>query len=191
MERIETSYREVLQRVRAHDPEFNPDKPVVPIDTETALALLPRDVPTAAVQYSVTPRRGLALVITVGGIEHIPLPDLDLRTASELVVRWYKGYYETWRIDGGLDGRACSAFMEPILDDLGRHAIWPVVERLAEQGIGRLILVPNRSLHVFPLHACRLENGKYLADVVEVIYAPVCRFCIAAPSGPVRVPTGF
>ena len=55
--RIESSYRDVMRRIRVHDPEFNPDEPVVPIDAETARSLLPRDVPTAIVHYTVTPRR--------------------------------------------------------------------------------------------------------------------------------------
>lgn len=160
----------MLRRLRVHDPEFNPDKPVVPIAAETARSLLPRDMPTAIVQYSLTPRRGLALVITEAGIEHIPLPELDVNQAIESANKWYQGYYGTCRIDGRLDGRAWSAWMAPILETLGRQAIRPVVERL--NGIRRLILVPNRALHVFPLHACPLGGGDLVSDAFEVVYAP-------------------
>jgi CHAT domain-containing protein len=45
-------------------------------------------------------------------------------------------------------------------------------EALAGRGIQRLVLVPNRALHVFPLHACTLSDGRYLADACEVVYTP-------------------
>ncbi len=187
VDRVEAAYRDVVRRVRVHDPEFNPDKPVVPVDADTALGLLPRDLPTAIVQYSVTPRRGLALVITEAGIEHVPLAGLDVSRVTQSVLKWYEGYYETCRIDGRLDSEAWSDFIASILQSLGRQVMQPVVERL--NGIRRLILVPNRALHVLPLHACSLDNGSLVGDTFEVVYAPVCRSSIAALNGPVRSPT--
>jgi hypothetical protein len=59
--------------------------------------------------------------------------------------------------------------------------VWPVIEKLAgqptcralkENGIGRLILAPNHALHLFPLHACLLADGRNLADACEVVYTP-------------------
>ena len=35
-----------------------------------------------------------------------------------------------------------------------------------------MILVPNRGLHIFPLHACPLEDGRVLSDAFEVLYTP-------------------
>ncbi len=167
---IRATYEDALRRVRVYDPEFNPDKPIVPIDADTARGLLPRDIPTAIVQYSLTLQRGLALVITETGIEHVPLPGLDNRQAFELVAKWYDGYYNTSRIDGRLDAPAWSGCVARILDILGRQAIWPAVKEL--RGISRLILVPNRALHVFPLHACPLGDGRLVGDCFEVVYTP-------------------
>jgi CHAT domain-containing protein len=38
--------------------------------------------------------------------------------------------------------------------------------------IRRLVLSPHRTLHVFPLHACRLADDQFLGDAFEVIYTP-------------------
>ncbi len=168
--RSEASYLEMLRRIHVCDSEFNPDRPVSPIDVEAVRRLIPRDIPTAVVQYTLTERRSLALVITDGNIEHVPLTDLDNTQALEIAITWYRGYHAICRIDGNLSGPAWSAYMEPILADLGRRAIQPVVERL--KGIQRLILVPHRVMRIFPLHVCYLTNNLYLCSEFEVSYAP-------------------
>src|SRR5262249_28624089 len=55
---------------------------------------------------------------------------------------------------------------------VAERAVEPVMGALAGKGIKRLILSPNRALHVFPLHACKLADGSYLADACEVVYTP-------------------
>jgi tetratricopeptide (TPR) repeat protein len=59
-----------------------------------------------------------------------------------------------------------------LLEPVAERAVRPVVAALAGRDIGRLILSPNRALHLFPLHACRLADGRYLADACEVVYTP-------------------
>jgi CHAT domain-containing protein len=59
-----------------------------------------------------------------------------------------------------------------LLEPVARRAVQPVVDALAGRGIQRLLLLPNQALHVFPLHACRLTDGRYLADAFEVVYTP-------------------
>jgi CHAT domain-containing protein len=170
--RVEQKQQTLLREVHAkYDPEFDPDQPVPPIDFEAVRRLLPADVASAIVQYTLTQERGLALVITRDDIQAVTLPDLNDRQAIDLALAWYKAYYA--RHDGpapGLHrwGEAIPALLEPV----ARRAVWPVVERLAGRGIGRLILCPNRALHLFPLHACRLSNGPYLAERFEVTYTP-------------------
>ena len=58
-----------LREIRRHDPEFNPDEPVPPIDCAAARSLLPTDVPTAIVQYTLTQERGIALVLTASDVQ--------------------------------------------------------------------------------------------------------------------------
>ena len=59
-----------------------------------------------------------------------------------------------------------------LLQPVAERAVWPVFHALDQRRIGRLIVSPNRALHIFPLHACRLHDGRYLADACEVIYNP-------------------
>jgi CHAT domain-containing protein len=124
----------------------------------------------AIVHYSLTERRAVALVISEEGINHVPLPDLDARRAFELVRKWYEAYFRTCRRGDRLDGPAWSRSMADILETIGHQAIRPVVKEL--KGIQRLILVPNRALHVFPLHACLLNDGRLVGDAFEVTYTP-------------------
>jgi hypothetical protein len=64
------------------------------------------------------------------------------------------------------------AALPVLLEPVAERVVWPVVQALAQRGIGRLILSPNRGLHVFPLHACHLAESRYLSDAFEVVYTP-------------------
>ncbi len=164
IEKLEQEEREKLQAIHKYDPEFDPDLPVPPIDFTAVQKLLPVDVPTAVVQYSLTAERGLALVVTRDGVEAVNLPKLSHREAIDLALAWYRAYYD----HRGRWDDAIPALLEPVAE----RAVRPVMERLAGRGIERLILSPNRALHLFPLHACRLADGRYLADACEVVYTP-------------------
>ena len=157
----------MLDRIRGeYDAHFDPDQPVAPIKWEAIGKLIPRDVPTAVVHYSLTGERGLALIVTRQGLEVVGLPELSDWQGMELAKAWYEGYYEARaerRWDESLPG---------LLEPAAQRAVRPVVQALEGRGIQRLILVPNRAMHLFPLHACRLADGRYLADAYEVIYTP-------------------
>jgi hypothetical protein len=85
VERLEAAHTALLQRIRTeHDPLFNPDQPVAPLPYAELCRLLPTDRATAAVLYCVTRERGLALVLTTGGIEAVALPELNTRQAFTL-----------------------------------------------------------------------------------------------------------
>src|SRR5205823_804248 len=64
------------------------------------------------------------------------------------------------------------AAIPSLLEPVAERAVRPLVDHLAGRGIRRLILAPNRALHLFPLHACCLADGRYLADAYEVVYTP-------------------
>jgi CHAT domain-containing protein len=165
LDRVQTEYTTALRRLQADcDPEFDPDRPVRPISFAEVQTLLPADVPTAIVQYSLTRERGLALLVTHEHVEAVMLPDLNDRQAWELAEAWYDAYY------GHRDTRddALPGLLEPVAE----RAVRPVWQALAARGLRRLVLSPNRALHLFPLHACRLADGRYLADACEVVYTP-------------------
>jgi CHAT domain-containing protein len=58
------------------------------------------------------------------------------------------------------------------VEPVAERAVRPVLAALEGSGIQRLILSPNRALHIFPLHACRLADDRYLADLCEIVYTP-------------------
>ncbi|HKI36446.1 MAG TPA: CHAT domain-containing tetratricopeptide repeat protein [Gemmataceae bacterium] len=166
-EELQRQHDAALSRLRAdYDAEFNPDDPVAPITFAQARELLPTDMPTAFVQYSLTQQRGLALVVTHDDVFAITLPDLAGQQGWELAEAWYSSYY-------GGDRAAWEAAVPGLLRPVAERAVRPVVAALAGRGIRRLVLSPNRALHVFPLHACTLDDGRYLADAFdEVAYTP-------------------
>jgi CHAT domain-containing protein len=174
VERLQREHAGLLNRIRAeHDPTFDPDQPLAPIKYADMRRLIPADVPTAVVLYCMMRERSLALVLTTDGIQDVPLPDLNGLAAFHLAVDWFRGYSGTLRTppkEGGV-GRWIE-LLPDLLGPVARQAVQPVVDALAGRGIQRLLLVPNQALHVFPLHACRLSDGRYLADAFEVVYTP-------------------
>jgi CHAT domain-containing protein/Tfp pilus assembly protein PilF len=165
VEQLQQKQQELLGRIHQHDAGFDPDRPVAPIDCATAQRLVPDDVPSAVIHYTIIGDRGLALLLTRDAIEVVPLPRLGNREAFELVQQWYDAYYGA---RGNFD-EAIPSLLEPVSE----RAVRPVMERLAGRGIQRLILAPNRALHLFPLHACTLADGRtLLANACEVVYTP-------------------
>lgn len=162
-------YTVALDAIREQfDYDFDPDQPVPPISFAAMRDLLPADVPTAIVQYTLTERHGVALLLTRDGLQAVELPDLNARRAQDLHDCWSQAH----RGAGERGPREWSVTFREVLDKVAREAVWPVLAALASQGIERLILSPNRALHLFPLHACRLEDGRYLAEGFEVVYTP-------------------
>jgi CHAT domain-containing protein len=176
---LREEHQRLVADIRArYDGEFDPDRPVPPIRFADALDLLPDDVPTAVVQYTLTVDRGLALVLTRDDVQAVPLPDLSDRQAFELARAWYASYYGRRGAGEGGDtassdkGRPWAEEVPGLLAPVAERALWPVLRALEGRGVCRLVLSPSRALHVYPLHACRLADGRYLADACEVIYTP-------------------
>jgi CHAT domain-containing protein/tetratricopeptide (TPR) repeat protein len=170
VERLERDHQAVLDRVRQHDPEFDPDQPVPPVTFAEMQALLPIDRPTAVVQYTLTPNRAAALVITPDGVDAVELPGLNAQRGIELANDWYTAYRRAFDTPG--PGNAWANELPAKLEPMAKGAVWPVVERLRGRGVERLIFAPAGAMHLFPLHAAVLPDGTYLADHVEVGYTP-------------------
>ena len=93
IESLQVEHQRTLHRIqREYDHEFNPDQPIPPITFQMVRELLPTDVPTAIVQYSITAERGLALVVTRDEVLALPLPDLDDDRSRELARPWFSAY---------------------------------------------------------------------------------------------------
>ncbi|MEK7675080.1 MAG: CHAT domain-containing protein [Verrucomicrobiota bacterium] len=162
----------LLAQIRQHDPEFAPDQPVAPVSFAQAQALLPADVPTAIVQFTLTRERGLALVITGNDILKVPIPDLAEQQGWELANEWLRNYYEGRDGDTAAWMRRWEQVLPGLLRGVAAKALQPVMNRIQGLGLRRLVLVPHRALHLFPLHACPLADGSLLTDHFEIVYAP-------------------
>jgi CHAT domain-containing protein len=170
IERLRTRYREKLEEIQAFDKEFDPERPVVPIDADTATNLLPTDGLTALVQFTLTAEQGVALVLTRDDVSLVQLPNFPGDRAWEQAQRWYDAYYAC---RGTADyEQQWSAVLRGVLAEVGRDVVQPIFAVLAKLGIKRWIMAPHRALHLFPLHACPLDASRLLADEVEVVYTP-------------------
>lgn len=107
--------------------------------------------------------------------------------------------------------RDWALYVEHLLQPVSESAVHPIQGALRGVGIKRLIISANRGLHVFPLHACRLDRweyvygahpigirnfqqrplkvadgpGRYFGDAFEIIYTPslsiLFRLALSAP----------
>lgn len=185
-----------------YDPEFDPDHPIHPVTFETIQSLLPSDGTTAVVQYAVTMERTFAFVITCTGVNAVTLPHLSSAEIAHLAAGWHDHYHNQTRfqylaarqaaeatalkremakaaafedVAGELARRWTQEWEESIprlLSPITARAVQPVLQALSTQTPKRIIICPNRGLHVFPLHACRLPDGRFVADQFEVVYTP-------------------
>jgi hypothetical protein len=148
----------LLAQIKEHDPEFDPDQPVPPVSFQTVQEqLLPDDVPTAIVQFTLTRERGLALVILPDTVLRVRLPELNERAGWDLAIRWLEKYYnDTRERDPRAWMKEWADVLPALLEPVARQALHPVLAELQGRGIRRLIIAPHRALHLFPLHACPL-----------------------------------
>ena len=89
---LRQEYQQQLQHIQEeYDPEFDPDRTLSPIGFEAIRQLLPVDVPTAIVHYSLGVEHAFAVIITANAVRPVRLPDLDERKAMELALAWLRG----------------------------------------------------------------------------------------------------
>src|SRR5262249_53683257 len=86
--------RPQLTKLRKDEPPFDPDEPVPVVNLQQLRALLPKDVPTAMVQFTLTADKGLAIIITEDKLHAVDLPGFSLPVAAKLLSQWYSAYYK-------------------------------------------------------------------------------------------------
>ena len=168
-------YETTLVQIRAeYDRTFNPDQVLPPVSNATIQKLIPTDVPTAMILYVLMQEGGVAFILTQNGAEAIKLPGLNTRKAEQLAASWIDGHAvvhkNKWRYEEY--DAAWERYLGTVLAAVATYGVRPIIKALMGRGIKRLIMVPHQSLHVFPLHVCRLSNGRCLADEYEVVYCP-------------------
>jgi hypothetical protein len=61
--------------------------------------------------------------------------------------------------------------MPLLLEEWSRRLVTPVLAALPS-GTRRLVISPSQASHLIPLHACRMMDGRFVAEAFEVVYTP-------------------
>jgi CHAT domain-containing protein len=186
--RADEEYQHAVREVRdRHDPGYDPDRPVPPVSFAQMRGLIPADVRTALVQFTLTARRGVAIVITAERPHLVPFAaGWTARRAEELADEWSDlcRRYRDSKDSGGWN-RALDRLLQVVEEGL----LGPLAAVLRAENVRRVVLAPHRGLHVLPLHAGRCPpTGTRFADLFdEVLYTPslsVLFQCARRPRAP-------
>jgi CHAT domain-containing protein/tetratricopeptide (TPR) repeat protein len=193
--RLRCAYEELLAEVRQLDPQFDPDVVINPVSHDEVRSLLPADQPTAVIQFVLTDEGGYAFVIEAAATRVVELPALSSPAVADLARRWVDARQRT-RAAGAATPEQALAHRLAWEANLAEHLtalsamVTPLLDALVPRGIGRLIVAPHRSLHLFPLHACPAGPDRHLLDEYEFVYAPslsvlhACQRRRPMPAGP-------
>jgi CHAT domain-containing protein/tetratricopeptide (TPR) repeat protein len=155
------------------------------LDYDSLRCVLPGDQPTAAVEYVLGRDKSVAFIVVSGDrgtqsqapsgaqreIIPVRLPGLTIEVAARLAGEWLADYRRCRNMEFFQRLREWHAAMNKTLARVHEVSLKPVLNALP-QGIRRLLIVPHQTLHLFPLHACLLEAGRFVADAYEVCYSP-------------------
>lgn len=128
------------------------------------------------------------ILVPEDGFELIEIPDFDIKRLEELVVKieggkavdgWFYRYFN-YRSSQQTETKKFLRMdwfksMDYTLDILYDELIGKIFSRFKKQK--KVVIIPNRSLNILPLHACFYkENGSrhYLLEDYEITYAPNC-----------------
>ena len=157
LEQLTKQLDQLIKRdIHPFDPAFNLTQKVEPISFQQIQQLLP-DEQTALIEWYVTSEKFLTFIVT--SCSHMPMvwqasPE-DLQTLLDWTSNYISTYYDNrkkWRDE--LDYR-----LRQLADILNLNHLLSLIPIDCQ----RLILIPHRFLHMFPLHA--LEVGGQEAKV--------------------------
>jgi CHAT domain-containing protein/tetratricopeptide (TPR) repeat protein len=174
---LESEYFAELGKVREKrgDQHYDPDRPVLPVRAKEMQVLVrqfSKDVGTALVEYFFTDRKLVVFILLPGSLrmEYVGISRDELAAIEE---HWEKGREaldsspQHWE----------KGYLQQVLDRLQLAADTPAKSIAAYEAqtgrhIGRIIIVPHRFLHLVPLHAIELSNGKRWGEEFSIQYAP-------------------
>ncbi len=185
---IERAYGAALVRVREqfNDPAYDPDRPVIPVrfaEISTMLQTLSAMKETALVEYYITDEQLLVFVLLPSRAAVTPkLAFLDTRISreeiDELERRWREGLDGLRSIEQPIHHvQWTNGYLSQTLNGLSRAvtAPWEVLKGWEQQTgrhIARVIVIPHRFLHLVPLHAVPLPDGRMWGEAASIQYAP-------------------
>lgn len=175
---------DLLADLHQTDPDFDPDLGYPPVTWDGFSDLAATMSDTLFVQFTITHQGAWALLILGESRVCVDLPGLDSATLFKLSCDWHRKYL-TLLPDQYLaekpqtDEEIRQAYAQwadeiPILlQRLEQAAIHPIfaLAQEADTTVRRWVIAAHNELHAFPLHACKLPNGKYLADL-DIVYTP-------------------
>ncbi|WP_293147400.1 MULTISPECIES: CHAT domain-containing tetratricopeptide repeat protein [unclassified Microcoleus] len=132
---------------------------------------------TAIIEWYITNIGLETFVITSSSIQR-----LTLKTSAEslqVLEDWGNEYLKKYYGDKEDWGKSLASSLKNLADIL--H-IEEIIDREEIKKCLRLILIPHRALHLFPLHALPLADGEFLCDKFPkgVSYAPSCQLLLQA-----------
>lgn len=197
IEQLECEYNTVLAELRRGDPDYSPEGAASALTFADIQKLVPTDMPTAFVQFTLTQEETIALVITKTEVFPIRLKELTLERSGQLAAAWFSGYYnESYKKEMRSAEHEAKRLRErrfidwekelpKVLEQIAALVVRPLAQALAGRGLRRLVISPNRALHIFPLHACQMDGAvtpsedgasnqstRYFGDEFEIVYTP-------------------
>jgi len=166
----------LLREISQVDPSFTFTQKIESICFSDIQALT--DDRTAIVQWYITERQILTFIIT----HHYPCPIVGLSSPKDLKVLedWDKEYRDAYRQQKKQWIANLASRFQHLAEILHIDDILTRIDDIFKQQgarCDRLILIPHRYLHLFPLHALPLADGNLLLDRFPkgVGYAPSCQ----------------
>lgn len=153
-----------------------------PLSLEKALRLLPTNA--ALVEYFVAGEELFAFVLRNGKLGVFR----DLARAGEITHLLRRFQFQIGRALAGGERAQAGPRADRLLIDARREsgaldAVLLAPLRAAVDGAERLVIVPHGPLHALPFHALwNAEQGRYLIEACEVVYAPSASVLAHLPS---------
>ncbi|MBD2575785.1 CHAT domain-containing protein, partial [Arthrospira platensis] len=169
-ETLENLYRQVAET----EPEFIAKTKVYPISFEEVKKLLPSD--TAIIEFFFTENELITLLILPG--QESPLIPEKLRVNLK-PQNPFERLARDWVADLADKSKSKNDAIQTTreelprrIDHLGELLNFSELEKYLPRQIQQLIIVPNNSLHLFPIHAVPLNPTQRLIDRFSVRYFP-------------------
>lgn len=204
LERQVTELHTLLDKIAAFDQSFPKVFRVEPIRYDEIVKMIPRDCPTAIIEFFVVSGGAMVFVIVPGESPlqtSVPLIGMGKEKLYDLLSdRWFKPYIQFCQASRQISHNLAESNvkeefqvargrwfenMSLVLSDLYKelfarksHTGRSVEDCLRGHGIKRIIVIPHGLLHVIPLHATwylHHGNRRYLMDDYEISYAPSCQ----------------
>jgi len=172
--RLESRYLSELAQIRKafDDSAYDPDRPISPAcfdDIRTALNAGSNEEGAALVEYYITDRYLVVFVILPSRIVFAKC-GLSRGELDELAGRWQRGlgmhysHFEKGYLLQTLDR------LRPAAETAAKSvADW---ERNHRRPIKHIVVVPHRFLHLVPLHAIALPDGRLWGETASIRYVP-------------------